>query len=171
MSSPSTTTDGSWPSLMSMAEFRAWIMFIWAMPLPARHLVAQLGFLPPQVLGHLLEDVVEHEFGIEPRRVGERPVTDRLLPGACDVRLELDGERLVPLFRPLAEPDQVVLQPFDRVAERELLVVVLGPVARRVVAGRMRRGTVGHVLDDRRAAAGARALGRPLRDGVDGEEV
>jgi hypothetical protein len=65
----------------------------------------------------------------------------------------------------------VALQPVDRVAEREFLVVVLRPVARRVVAGRVRGGAVRHVLDQRRTAAGARTLGGPLRDRVHREEV
>ena len=48
-----------------MAEFRAWIMFIWAMALSSRHFVAHFRFLPLQVLRYFLEHVVEHELRVE----------------------------------------------------------------------------------------------------------
>src|SRR5687768_13201782 len=108
--------------MMSMAEFRAWIMFICAMALFPRHFVAHLGFLPAQMLGDLAEDVVEHEARVEARPVVESAVADRFLPRLGDVRLELGGQRLVALLRPFSEADQVRLEALDRVAERELLV-------------------------------------------------
>src|SRR5262245_12706653 len=171
MSSPSTTTDGSWPSLMSIAALSAWIMFICAMASVPRRLVAHLGRLAAEVFRHFLEHVLEHEARIEPRWIGERAVADRLLPRSRDVLLELDGELLVALLGPFAEADEVVLEPLHGVAERELLVVIFGPVARGVVARRVRRGTIGHVLDERRSAPGARALGRPLGDRMHREAV
>src|SRR5687767_8066241 len=106
---------------MSMAEFRAWIMFICAMRLFPRRFFAHLGFLPPQVFGHLAEHVVEHEARVESRRRGERAEADGFLPRLRDVFLELRGERRVALFRPFAQPDQVVLEALDRIAQRELL--------------------------------------------------
>src|SRR5688572_17677120 len=144
-SSPRTTTEGSCASLTSMAEFRAWIMFICAIGLFPRQLFAHFRRLPPEVLGHFLEDVLEHQPGVEPRRLGERAVADRFLPGARHFFLELRDERLVALRRPFAEGDEVVLEPVDGVSERELLVIVLGAVARRIVARRMRGRTIGHV--------------------------
>ena len=47
-------------------------------------------------------------------------------------------------------------QAVDRVAIRPFLPFVLGTVAARVVAGRMRRGAVGEQFDQGRAAIGAR---------------
>ena len=75
------------------------------------------------------------------------------------------------LLGPLAECNQVVLQAIDRVAERPLLVVVLRAVAGRIVAGRVRRAPVGHVLDQGRARAAPGPLGCPLRHRVHGEEI
>ena len=85
--------------------------------------------------------------------------------------VELRRAARLALFRPFADRNQVILQALDRIAERPLLVVVLRPIARRIVAGRMRGGAIRDVLDQRRARARARALGRPLRDRVHGEEI
>ncbi len=101
----------------------------------------------------------------------ERAVLDCLLPACGDQRLEFRVERAVPLLRPFAELDQMLLEPFDRIAERPVLLVVLGAIASRVVAGRMRGGTIRHQLDQRRSGAGARPLRRPLRDRIHREKI
>ena len=64
------------------------------------------------------------------------------------------------LLGPFAELDQMPLQPLDRIAERPVLLIVLGAIARRIVAGGMRGGAVGHQFDQasgRRRCARARA--------------
>ena len=77
----------------------------------------------------------------------------------------------MPLLGPLAERDQVLLEALDRIAERPLLVVVLRAVTRRIVAGRVCRAAVGHVLDQGRACATPGPLGGPLRHRVHREEI
>ena len=52
-----------------------------------------------------------------------------------------------------------------------MLVIVLGSIAGRIVAGRMSGGAIGHQFDQRRTGAGARAFRRPLRYGINGEEI
>ena len=81
---------GRWPSLMSMAEFRAWIMFIWAMALLARHFVAH--FALPAAAGaraFRLKTSWNMSPGSSRRRLGQRAVAHGLLPRTRDVRLEL----------------------------------------------------------------------------------
>ena len=65
----------------------------------------------------------------------------------------------------------MLLQARDRVAERVVLGVVAGAVARRIVGGRVRAGAVRDPLDQRRPEVAARALGGPGARRVDGEEV
>jgi len=77
----------------------------------------------------------------------------------------------MPVFRPFAARDQVLLEARDRIAEREVLPVVGGPVLGRVVRGRMRTGAVGHPLDQRRAEVVARAVGGPARGRMDSQKV
>src|SRR6185437_8063695 len=105
------------------------------------------------------------------RALGQRAKARGLLPTGEHVRLELFLERRMALIGPFAEADQVLLQPGDGVAERPGRAFLLRPVARRIVAGRVRARPVGDVLDQRRAAALARALRRPAGDTVHGEKV
>src|SRR5262249_11257008 len=172
------TTRGSRPSITSMAELSAWTMFMRAIGSPlagggrrrlgaARFALrlaqcAQLLLLRLQVGRHVLEHVLEHRQRIERGTAGERAVALRLLPGGVDVSVELLLEPRVPLFRPLAERDQVLLQADDRVAERPGAPLLLGAVLRGIVAGRVRPGPVGHELDERRAAPLAPPLPGPL---------
>ena len=83
----------------------------------------------------------------------------------------LGGHRRVALLVPLAERDQMRLQPLDRIAERPRLGLVGRAVAGRIVGGRMALGAIGEELDQRRPAVGARALGRPVHRGIDRERV
>src|SRR5262249_8033014 len=64
-----------------------------------------------------------------------------------------------------------LLEARDRVSERPGAVFLLGAVAGRVIARRMSRGAIGHLLDEGGPGALAPALRRPLGDRVDGEEV
>ena len=75
------------------------------------------------------------------------------------------------LLRPLAQIDQVLLEPLDGIAQRPMFVIVLGAVARRIVAGGMRGCAIGDQLDQRGPGAGARPLGRPLRHGIHRQEI
>src|SRR5579863_4080021 len=188
MSSPSTTTRGSRSSITSMAELSAWTMFMRAMGsglaggrrcrarggarlLLRRAQRAQLVLLRPEVGWHVLQHVLEHGERIERRSAGERAVALGLFPAGADVRLELLLESRVALLGPLAKRDQVLLEARDRIAERPRAPLVLGAILRRIVAGRMGAGAIGDELDQRRAAALARALRSPLRDRIDGEEI
>src|SRR5580700_2308576 len=94
MSSPIKTTAGFLPSMMSMAEFRAWIMFMLAMR--SAQFLAQQGLLAPKILRHILEHVLEHGVRIQSRAFGHGAELDRFLPAGCHQRLELGAHRLVP---------------------------------------------------------------------------
>src|SRR5215472_485425 len=181
------TTRGSRSSITSMAELSAWTMFMRAIGSPLagggrRRLGAarlalrlaqltQLLLLRLEVGRHVLEHVLEHRQRIERGAAGERAVALGLLPGGVDVGLELLLEPRVPLFGPLAEGDQVLLQARDRIAERPGAPLFLGTVLRGIVAGRVRAGPVGHELDERRAATLAGALRSPLGHRIHGEKV
>src|SRR5439155_12705744 len=107
----------------------------------------------------------------EMRAALHRAVAFRLAADLADMVDQLAFELLLPLRRPLAEPDQMARQALDRVAIGPVLPLVLGTVAGRVVARRMRRGAVGEQLDQRRAVIGAGPLRRPLRRRMDREEI
>src|ERR1700722_5883608 len=77
----------------------------------------------------------------------------------------------MPRLRPLAEPDQMLFEPHDGITERPVLMVIFGPIARRIVAGGMCGRTIGHQFDQGGAGAGARPLGCPLRYRIDREKV
>src|SRR5580692_357891 len=106
MSSPISTTAGSLPSMMSMAELRAWIMFILAMTLtPFR---AHQRLLPLEIMRHLLEHILEHQIRIEPRTLAQGAECGCFLPARCNQRLELRAQRLMTGFRPFADFHQVL---------------------------------------------------------------
>jgi hypothetical protein len=93
---------------------------------------------------------------------------------AADGADVLDGFLLrLPVLRvaPFADRDEVLLQAFDRIAERPGAAFVGGAIAGGIVGGGMGSAAIGEVFDERGAEIGARALGGPLGDGVDGEEV
>ncbi len=95
----------------------------------------------------------------------------RLFPRRLHVIHELLPEPLVLFFRPVALADQMLFQALDRVAQRERFPLVLRPVFRRVVAGRMRAAAIGDVLDQRRPAAAPGAVGGPERYRVDSQQI
>ena len=101
-------------------------------------------------------------MAVEARTFVERAERHGFLPGRHHLRVELGVQVLVLLLAPLAARDQVILQPFDRIAQRPVFVVVLGPVARRIVAGGMRRGAIGDQLDQRRARRRCARAARPI---------
>ena len=98
----------------------------------------QLCALPQQVRRHLLIHVLEHGARVERRTLGEGAVAHRLLPAGASRAPRALLQRRVPLFRPLAEGDQVLLQALDRIAQRPCLPFVLRAIARRIIARRMR---------------------------------
>src|SRR4051812_31582404 len=77
--------------------------------------------LAAQVRRHVLVDVLEHRGDRRDVPVEQRAVALRLLLRGGVLGLELLLRRGVPLLRPRADADKVALQPFDRVAEREML--------------------------------------------------
>ena len=117
------------------------------------------------------EYVLEHGFRIELRAVGERAVRDRFAPCGRDLLLALFRQHVLAFVRPLAERDQVRLQALDRIAQRPMFVIILGSIARRIVAGGMRSGAISHMFDQRWAGAHARAFGSPLRYCIHREEI
>src|SRR5450631_442585 len=169
MSSPISTTAGLRPSMMSMAEFKAWIMFMFAMA--STSLRAHLGTLALEILRHLLEYVLEHQIGVELWTLAHGAEGDRLLPTRGHQRIEFSRQGLMTLLGPFAHGDQMLLQSLDGIAERPMLLVVFGTIARRVVAGRMRGGTIRHQFDQGRAGAGARSFRSPLRDRMHGQKI
>ena len=129
--------------------------------------VALLGEVP----GQIGEDVGEHRIDVVEMAVAERAQLLQFLLGGADLLAELGLQRRVALLVPFAEPDQMLLQPRDRIAERPGLAGVLGPVGGRIVRGRMALGAIGEELDQGRAQIGARPVGRPAGRGIDGERV
>ena len=95
----------------------------------------------------------------------------RLFRRLQHLRLDLGLHLLVAFLAPGADPDEVDLQPLDRIAQRPGGPFVLGAVFRRVVRSRMRAGAVGHPFDEGRAQIGARPLGRPQRGRIDREII
>src|SRR5665213_210151 len=154
-SSPNTSTSGSRPSITSMAEFSAWIMFIRAMRLHP-HLLALLS----QVPGHLLEHVLEHRRHAGTRAAGEGAVALGLLAGRAHRLGELLFQRRVLVVRPRSQRHQVAREPRDRIAQRPSRRLLGRPVAAGIVAGRVALGPIGDQLDDRRAEVGAGPLRR-----------
>src|SRR5690606_30538888 len=113
-------------------------------------LLRQLQALSRETRRDLFEHVVEHGFRIELRAAAERAVGVRFTPGGGDLLLALLRERRLALLGPFAQRDQVRFESLDRVAERPALELVLGAVARRIVARGMRRDAIGDQLDQRR---------------------
>ena len=133
-----------------------------------------LGRLPHllvQVRRHVLEHVLEHGRQRRDVAVLQRAVLRGLLQRRRHLLVECLLRARVLVVRPGAQADQVLLQPRDRVAEREMRPVVGRPVARRVVGGGMRAGAVGHPFDQRRPQVAPRAFGRPARGREHGQEV
>src|SRR5271156_4441539 len=129
------------------------------------------GSLLLQMFGYLFEYVLEHQIGIEPGALAHRAEGRRFLPARRHQRFEFRRQRLVARFRPLPEPDQVLLEPQNGIAQRPVLMIVLGSIARGVVAGGMRGAAIGDQLNQRGAGAGTSPFGRPLRDGMNREKV
>src|SRR5712672_2553392 len=67
----------------------------------------QLLPLEPQMPGHLLEYILEHRLDAEMRPGLHRAVALGFAPDLPHIVDELGFELLVPLGRPLAEPDQM----------------------------------------------------------------
>src|SRR5258706_1785411 len=157
-----------------MAEFSAWIMFICAISRPSARrgdFSAQQFALPPQVLGALLEDVLEHQVSIKTWPVIHGAVAERFLPLDGHLLGELLGQTLVAFLRPFTEHDQVLLEALDRIAQGPALVFVPRPVAGRIVAGWMRRRAVGDEFDHRGPAPRAGTVRGPAGRGIDGEKI
>ncbi len=124
-----------------------------------------------QVFGHLLEYILEHQIGIEPGALGHRAEGGGVLPAGRNQNLEFSRQRLMTRFRPFAQLDQVLFEPLDGIAQGPVFMIILGPVARRVVAGGMRGRAIRHQFDQRRPRPGARAFCRPLRHGIHRQKV
>jgi hypothetical protein len=121
--------------------------------------------------GQLGEHVLEHG-----RYVGvgiglERAEPLRFLLRSANLGVELIELRLVALLVPLAERDQMLLQPLDGVAERPRLAGAFRTIRGRIVRGGMALDTIGEELDQGRTEIRASAVGGPTRDRVDGERV
>src|SRR5215831_863358 len=108
------TTLSSRPSMTSIAERSAWIIVMLA--IAASALGSRLAQLVVQMRRHVLVDVLEHR--LERRRVAveERAVLGRFLERGGDLGVEFLRDRLVLGLGPGAKPDQVLLQPRDRIA-------------------------------------------------------
>src|ERR1041385_8756320 len=72
---------------------------------------------------------------------------------------------------PFAESCEMLLQPIDRIAERPCFRLFGGAIAARVIARGMPFGAIRIELDEGGAMIGPRAFRRPLRGGIDSEEI
>ena len=131
----------------------------------------RLAHLLAQVRRHVPIDILEHRRQRRDVAVQHRAMLQRQLQGGGDLGLVLRDGRLVLGLGPGPQADQVLLQPRDRVAEREVLPVVRRPVARGVVRGGVHQHAVGHTLDQTGAAARTGALHRLLRRAVNRQDV
>src|SRR5947208_1775602 len=156
--------------MTSIAERSAWIIVMLAIA-SRSVLLPGLAELVLQVRRHVPVDVLEHRLDRRRVAVEERTVLGRFLERSGDLHVELLRRLLVLFVRPRADRDQMLLQARDGVAEREMLVVVAGPVARRIVRGRVRSGAIRDPLDQRRPEIAARPLGGPCRRRIPREEV
>ena len=83
----------------------------------------------------------------------------------------LGADRVEEILVGHALPGQVHLDPFDRVEQLPVLLLVGHPVPGRIVGGGVRVHPVGEGLDHHRAVAGAALLQRPPGDGQAGHDV
>jgi hypothetical protein len=91
--------------------------------------------LAQQMWWHGREHIFKHRARVQARTLGHGAGTLRLLPALGHVRVELLGQLLMALRRPLAETNQVLFETLDRITQRPCLPVILRPVARRIVTG------------------------------------
>src|ERR1700756_5623784 len=97
--------------------------------------------------GHLLEHILEHGTGFMMWAVTQDAMALRLGIGGAHLFLQRRGLLDMALLAPFAETDEMLLEPLDRVAQRPELLLIAGPVARGVIAGRVRGDAVGEQLD------------------------
>src|SRR5580658_8710898 len=105
-----------------------------------REFLIKLLTLTQQMRWHHGEDVFEHRAWIQARSVGHGAGALCLLPAIGHMCLKFPDQLLVALLRPLAEADQMLFETLDGISQGPGLPVILGPVARRIVAGGVRRG-------------------------------
>src|SRR5271166_4633360 len=94
---------------------------------------SQLLALLAQMARNFLEDVLEHRRDARLRSVMQRAVAFGFLGGFEDFRVDFSLHLFVALLAPRADPDQVGLEPLDRIAERPDGPLFLRAVFRRVV--------------------------------------
>ena len=121
--------------------------------------------------GQLFEHVFEH--GVE--WVMQAVPQDAILLGFLGDRLHFlsafEVHRLLPLFIPLTDGDEVVLQPRHWIAERPFFTLLRGAVARRVIRGGVPFSAVSEVFNQRRALVRPGPVRRPLLRSVAGERI
>ena len=85
------------------------------------------------MLRHLFIDVFEHGRGAWDLATGQGAVLFGLFLRGDHLGFQFGTDRRVFLFGPLANPDQVLLEAGNRVAQREVAPVVGGAVFGRIV--------------------------------------
>ena len=105
----------------------------------------------------------------------EAVAEDAVLLGFLGCRADFLGDFTVHCFlllgRPLAQTDQMALQPQDRIAQRPLLALLRRAIAAGVIRGRMALGAVGKVLNQGWAQVRPRAVRCPLDPRIDRERI
>src|SRR5262245_3871717 len=121
--------------------------------------------------GHFLVYVFKHRARVRMRAFAQGAVALRFRIGSAHRLIELSGQRVVTLHAPLAQADQMGLQPLYRIAQRPVLPLVTRAIAARVIARRMWRDAIGEELDECRPMIGASAISGPARNGVDRKQI
>src|SRR5713226_2081251 len=162
-SSPSTMTRGSRsissvrPLLIASTMLRCGI----SVPVPTK----QLGALLKDTLGRALVNVVEEVLWRRVRGSHGR------LEGGFDLVADFLGHFGLAALIPQAQAAEVLLYPFDRIAQARFLVLVRILIARWVVGGVVKPHPVGHRFDERRAVSRSGPLNGGDRNVVDGHHV
>src|SRR5579862_5236820 len=120
---------------------------------------------------HFLVNILEHGSRIERGPLCQGSVAGRMPPTGGDLLLQLLFECCMPLFGPFTQRYEMLLQPDDGIPKRPCFPLFLRPVPRRIVARGMSGRPVSNQLDEGRSTALARALGGPLCNCINRQEV
>ena len=107
----------------------------------------QLLALAAQVFGHVFVHVLEHVGGTGAVVAAQDAVALGFLERLGDFLVERGAGGLVLRLAPQSALDQMAFESLDRIAQREVLRIVGGPVLGGVVRGGMRPGAVADPLD------------------------
>src|ERR1700730_3946554 len=96
---------------------------------------SELLALLAQMARHLLIDLLEHRRRARPRPGRQRAMTFGLFGRVENLGVDLGLHLPVSLFAPGPDPDEMDLEPLDRIAQRPGGPFVLGTLFRRMIRG------------------------------------